>query len=90
MNDDDEGAQECDLSKEYRGIYTAATLKSASKARQAEFKMSLIVGINSLIIDVEYFRKNFEKNGPSLPGIETKEIKLLDKLYSLIQGQGYH
>ena len=33
----------------------------------------MITGINILIIDVEDFRKNFEKNGPMVPGIEPKE-----------------
>jgi dynein heavy chain len=31
------------------------------------------MGINNLIVDVEDFRKNFEKNGPMVPGIEPKE-----------------
>lgn len=51
----------------------AETVRNQLQGQQAEFKKSLIVGINNLIVDVEDFRKNFEKNGPMVPGIEPKE-----------------
>jgi dynein heavy chain len=37
------------------------------------FKRDLILGINHLVTDVQDFRKNFEQNGPMVPGIEPKE-----------------
>ena len=54
-------------------VVDAEAVRNSLQGQQAEFKKSLIVGINSLIIDVEDFRKNFEKNGPMVPGIEPKE-----------------
>ena len=33
----------------------------------------MIIGINNLVNDVQDFRKNFELNGPMVPGIEPKE-----------------
>lgn len=37
------------------------------------FKKDLILGIKNLVTDVQDFRKNFEQNGPMVPGIEPKE-----------------
>jgi len=33
----------------------------------------LIEGINALVIDVQEFSQNFEKNGPKVQGIEPRE-----------------
>lgn len=54
-------------------VIDAEAVRNQLQGQQAEFKKSLIVGINNLIVDVEEFRKNFEKNGPMVPGIEPKE-----------------
>jgi dynein heavy chain len=54
-------------------VVDAEAVRNQLQGQQAEFKKSLIVGINNLIVDVEEFRKNFEKNGPMVPGIEPKE-----------------
>lgn len=54
-------------------VQFAETIRNELQGQQAEFKKSLISGINILIVDVEDFRKNFEKNGPMVPGIEPKE-----------------
>lgn len=54
-------------------VIDAEAVRNQLQGQQAEFKKSLIVGINNLIVDVEDFRKNFEKNGPMVPGIEPKE-----------------
>ena len=54
-------------------VIYAETVRNQLQGQQAEFKKSLIVGINNLRVDVEEFRKNFEKNGPMVPGIEPKE-----------------
>ena len=51
----------------------AETIRNELQGQQAEFKKSLISGVNVLVVDVEDFRKNFEKNGPMVPGIEPKE-----------------
>ena len=62
------------LDKDWAQLVTyAETVRNQLQGQQAEFKKSLIVGINNLIVDVEDFRKNFEKNGPMVPGIEPKE-----------------
>ncbi len=54
-------------------VIDAEAVRNQLQGQQAEFKKSLIVGINNLIVDVEEFRKNFEKNGPMVAGIEPKE-----------------
>ena len=54
-------------------VIDAEAVRNQLQGQQAEFKKTLIVGINILIVDVEEFRKNFEKNGPMVPGIEPKE-----------------
>jgi dynein heavy chain len=41
--------------------------------QQAEFKKSLISGVNMLIDEVADFSKNFTEKGPKVPGIEPRE-----------------
>lgn len=54
-------------------VIDAEAVRNSLQGQQAEFKKSLIIGIYNLIVDVEDFRKNFEKNGPMVAGIEPKE-----------------
>ena len=62
------------LEKDWNQLVSfAETIRNELQGQQAEFKKSLIQGINFLIVDVDEFRKNFEKNGPMVPGIEPKE-----------------
>jgi len=49
------------------------TIRNDLQKKQAKFKKSLIEGIKSLIVDVQEFRKNFEKYGPMVPGITPRE-----------------
>lgn len=57
------------------------------QGQQADFKKSLIQGINVLVEDVVDFRKNFEKNGPAVPGIEPREalnrLRMFSDEYSI-------
>ena len=49
------------------------TIRNDLQKKQAKFKKSLIEGIKALIVDVQEFRKNFEKYGPMVPGITPRE-----------------
>jgi dynein heavy chain len=41
-----------------------------------------VVGVTNLIEDVKVFRKDFEENGPAVPGIEPKEALNRLRLFS--------
>jgi len=72
--DKDESENNTQLKKDWeKMIEQADNVRNNLQGQQAEFKKSLIQGINFLIVDVEEFRKNFVKNGPMAPGIEPRE-----------------
>jgi len=54
-------------------VQQAVGVRNDLQGQQANFKKDLIEGISVLVDDVQDFRKNFEKNGPMVPGIEPKE-----------------
>ena len=54
-------------------VQEAIQIRNDLQGQQANFKKDLIIGINNLVNDVQDFRKNFELNGPMVPGIEPKE-----------------
>jgi dynein heavy chain len=68
-------------------VKQAVTVRNELQGQQAEFKKTLIGGINLLIDDVVDFGKNFEKNGPAVPGIEPKEalnrLRMFSDEYSI-------
>ena len=48
-------------------------IRDQLQRQQADFKKELIDGIKHLIVDVNDFREDFEKNGPMVKGIQPKE-----------------
>lgn len=68
-------------------VQQAVSIRNELQGQQANFKKSLILGINVLVDDVLDFRKNFEKNGPAVPGIEPKEalnrLRMFSDEYSI-------
>jgi dynein heavy chain len=54
-------------------VKQAVTIRNDQQGQQAEFKKDLIQGITSLVLDVEEFSENFEKNGPKVQGIDPRE-----------------
>lgn len=54
-------------------VQQAILIRNDLQGQQAMFKKDLILGIKNLVTDVQDFRKNFEQNGPMVPGIEPKE-----------------
>jgi dynein heavy chain len=68
-------------------VKQAVTVRNELQGQQAEFKKTLIGGINLLVDDVVDFGKNFEKNGPAVPGIEPKEalnrLRMFSDEYSI-------
>ena len=68
--DKDESENNTLLKKEWEKlIEQAENVRNDLQGQQAEFKKTLIQGINYLIGDVEELRKNFIKYGPMAPGI---------------------
>jgi len=65
----------------------AVHIRNDLQGQQADFKKSLILGINVLVDDVIDFRKNFEKNGPMVTGIEPREalnrLRMFSEEYSI-------
>lgn len=62
------------LDKDWGNLVTESISKRNDlQGEQAGFKKDLIEGINVLVVDVQDFRKNFEKNGPMVPGIDPRE-----------------
>jgi len=65
----------------------AVNIRNDLQGQQADFKKSLILGINVLVDDVIDFRKNFEKNGPMVTGIEPREalnrLRMFSEEYSI-------
>lgn len=57
----------------YSLVKQAGTVRDDLQGQQADFKKDLIVGIQGLSTDVQEFRKNFELNGPAIPGIAPRE-----------------
>lgn len=68
-------------------VQQAVEVRNGLQGRQSDFKKSLIFGVNHLVEDVVHFRKNFEENGPMVPGIEPKEalnrLKLQSEEYQI-------
>jgi dynein heavy chain len=68
-------------------VQSAVVIRNDLQGQQAMFKKDLILGINNLVGDVQEFRKNFEQNGPMVPGIEPKEalnrLKLFQDEFSI-------
>ena len=66
----EEGESKDILDKGWKELVTMGeTIRNDLQKKQAKFKKSLIEGIKALIVDVQEFRKNFEKYGPMVPGI---------------------
>ena len=59
-------------------VKDAEITRNELQIRQTEFKKTLILGIRTLIDDVKEFRKDFEVNGPMVPGLPPREA--LDRL----------
>lgn len=77
--DKDEMDSRSVLENNWKKLVTQAeTIRNELQERQAKFKRDLILGVRLLILDVKEFRKDFEKNGPMVPGIPPKEA--LDRL----------
>ena len=68
-------------------VQQAVQVRNNLQGQQSEFKKTLIVGVKVLVEDVVSFRKNFEENGPMVPGIEPKEalnrLKLQSEEYQI-------
>lgn len=70
----EEGESKDILDKGWKELVTMGeTIRNDLQKKQAKFKKSLIEGIKALIVDVQEFRKNFEKYGPMVPGITPRE-----------------
>ena len=58
-------------------------------SKKSDFKQNLIVGIKSLIQEVDEFRDAFEKYGPLEPGLEPNEalerLKAKSEEYQVIR-----
>jgi dynein heavy chain len=54
-------------------VQQAVQVRNELQGQQSEFKKTLIVGVNVLVDNVVLFRKDFDENGPMVPGIEPKE-----------------
>ena len=62
------------LEKRWRELVSLSeSTRNSLHTQQAKFKKTLINGIKHLIVDVEDLRKNFEENGPMVPGIAPRE-----------------
>jgi dynein heavy chain len=62
------------LEKDWGGLVDQAmNIRNGLQGQQSQFKMGLVKGVTSLVDDVKVFRKNFEENGPMVPGIDPKE-----------------
>ena len=62
------------LDKDWGGLVDQAVeTRNNLQGQQSSFKMTLVKGVTSLVDDVKLFRKNFEENGPMVPGIDPKE-----------------
>jgi dynein heavy chain len=68
-------------------VQQAVSIRNDLQGQQAEFKKTLIQGINVLVDDVQEFRKNFEKHGPMVAGIEPREalnrLRMFSDEYSI-------
>jgi len=68
-------------------VQQAVSIRNELQGQQAEFKKTLIQGINVLVDDVQEFRKNFEKHGPMVAGIEPREalnrLRMFSDEYSI-------
>ena len=76
------------LEKDWQQLVVfAENVRNELQGQQADFKKTLIQGINYLIVDVEEFRKNFVKNGPMVTGIEPREalnrLRMFSEEYSV-------
>jgi dynein heavy chain len=76
------------LEKDWGGLVTQAMgIRNDLQGQQSNFKMTLVKGVTNLVADVKDFRKNFEQNGPMVPGIEPKEalnrLRLFNDEYSI-------
>jgi len=76
------------LEKDWGQLVTnAISIRNELQGQQAGFKKNLVVGVTVLIEDVKSFRKNFEENGPMVPGIEPKEalnrLRMFSDEYSI-------
>jgi dynein heavy chain len=71
------------LDKDWGSLVSSAVqIRNDLQGQQATFKKSLVVGVTTLIDDVKDFRKDFEENGPAVPGIEPKEALNRLRLFS--------
>jgi dynein heavy chain len=62
------------LEKDWGSLVSqSVNIRNELMGQQATFKKSLVTGVTVLIDDVKDFRKDFEENGPVVPGIEPKE-----------------
>jgi len=87
-NDKEEMEPSQILDKDWGNLVSqAVTIRNDLQGEQAQFKKNLVQGVNVLIDDVKAFRKNFEENGPMVPGIEPKEalnrLRMFSDEYSI-------
>jgi dynein heavy chain len=68
-------------------VVRAEVTRNELQGQQADFKMNLIKGIKSLVIDVKEFRHNFETKGPTVAGLEPREalnrLRMFSDEYSI-------
>jgi dynein heavy chain, axonemal len=70
-------------------VEQAGGVRNELQTQQAEFKKTLVVGVDALVTDVHSFRDKFEKEGPMVPGIEPREalnrLRMFQEEYSIRQ-----
>ena len=88
--DKDESDNKDQLDKKWLGLVSQAeVVRDAMHTKKSDFKQNLIVGIKSLIKEVDEFRDAFEKYGPLEPGLEPNEalerLKAKSEEYQVIR-----
>ena len=90
--DKDESDNKDQLDKKWLGLVgQAEVVRDAMHSKKSDFKQNLIVGIKSLIQEVDEFRDAFEKYGPLEPGLEPNEalerLKAKSEEYQVIRNR---
>lgn len=77
--DKEEMDQKVALEKDWNALVASSeSLRNQLQGQQAEFKKQLIKNVETLVVDVDEFRTNFETKGPMDKGITPREA--LDRL----------